>query len=41
MARLADHFKCTVFIDPYLRRHSPWTRAFKAQPIAECVDLLF
>lgn len=41
MARLADRFKCNVFIDPYLRHHSPWTRAFKAQPIAECVDLLF
>lgn len=41
MARLADRFKYKVFINPCLRRHSPWTRAFKAQPIAECVDLSF
>jgi hypothetical protein len=41
MARLADRIKCNVFIDPYLRRHSPWTRAIKAQPIAECGDLSF
>jgi hypothetical protein len=37
MARLADPFKCNVFIDPYLRRHLSRTRAFKARLTAASI----